>query len=886
MSRISRRVRTLLSPSNVSHDIDDEMRMHIQMEAEDLIRSGLTPGEAHRRAHASFGGIDRFTEEARDGWPLQWMQRLVADVRYAFRSLRHAPAFTATAIVSLAVGMGATGSVFSAVDSVAFRPLAVRDAVSLYAVYGRQGEASELTFSYPAFRDVQRGATAFQDVLAFAESPVTIGQDRDEAATAAWAAHTSDNYFSTLGLTPALGTFYRPGDIAAPVVVLSHTLWASRYNRDPAVIGRNIRINGSTFTITGVAPAQFNGTRLFTFDPALWIPAGMHAQTIPASGDLLNSRNGARFHLIGRLRDGVSVTDAQASVDRVARDLEGRFPDAYRAFRIDLVSNRTPINPWLASPDRIRMIGRTLLVGCLLVLLIACVNISSLLIARMTVRRQEMAVRLSLGASRRRLLQQLLTESVVLAGLGATVAIPVHLLALRGLNALVPPLEYASSMRPSAEPRVFAFGIILTIGAAIVFGLGPALQATRPALAGVLREANGRGGRRWARFRESLIVAQALVSALVLVAGALFTRSLQRAQAMDVGFALDSAITFTVNPELSPAYDTRRTREFYSRLESDVAALPGVRTVARAASIPLDGSSSSRRIFVDGGANEVATAPVAEFNVISAGFLAALGTPLIEGREFARGDTAAAVEPVVVNEVLAHRLWPYESPIGKHLRLQASTGTLLEVVGVAKVSMYRTLGERPRPALWLSLDRNPRSRTVVLVRGAATAGLASSIRRTVSAIDPNLPVTGVISLREYISVAYVSVESAALGATAFGILGLLLAASGIYGITSYAVSQRRREIGIRMALGARALSVVRLVTDRALLLTISGALVGTLIVAAVPMGLDSMLYGVARYDFPALAMATMVFAVIALIAAASAARRAVRVDPMRVLRLD
>lgn len=885
MSRFTRRLRKLFSPSTISREIDDEMRMHVQMEAEDLIRSGLPPAEAHRRARVTFGGVDRYAEEARDGWPLQWMQRLVADVRFAFRSLKQAPAFTATAIISLAIGMGATGSVFSAVDSVAFRPLAVRDAGSLYAVYGRQGEASQLVFSYPTFRDVQRG-TAFEDVLAFAESPVTIGQEQGEAATAAWASHTSDNYFSVLGIAPALGTFYRPGDIRAPVVVLSHSLWVSRYNRDPAVIGRDIRINGSTFTIAAVAPAQFNGTRLFTFDPALWIPAEMHAQTIPSSGDLLNNRSAGRFHLIGRLRAGVALNDAQASVDRVARDLEGRFPDTYRAFHIDLISNRTPINPWLAPPERIQMLSRTLLFGCLLVLLIACVNVSSLLIARMTVRRQEMAVRLSLGASRRRLLQQLLTESVVLAGLGSIAAIPVHVLALRGLNALLPRLEYASTMRPSAEPRVLVFGAILTLGAAIVFGLGPALQATRPALAGVLREARGRGGRRWARFREGLVVGQALVSALVLVAGALFTRSLQRAQAMDTGFALDSAMTFTVNPELSPAYDTRRTREFYNRLETDVAALPGVRTVTRAASIPLDGSSSARRVFVDGGASDVATAPVAEFNVISAGFLAALRTPLTEGREFVRGDTAAVVEPAIVNEVLAHRLWPYESPIGKHLRLQSATGTLLEIVGVAKASMYRTLGERPRPALWLSLDRNPRSRTVVLVRGASAAGLSTSIRRTIASIDPNLPITGLTSLRDYVAVAYVSVESAALGATAFGVLGLLLAASGIYGITSYAVSQRRREIGIRMALGARALSVIRLVTGRALVLTISGALVGSLIVAVVPMGLDSMLYGVRRYDIPALAVATVLFAIVALLAAASAARRAVRVDPMRVLRLD
>ena len=887
MHRILRRLRKLLRPGLTSREIAEEMRQHIAFEAEDLIRQGMSASEAERQARLAFGTVSRFTEEARDAWPLRWLQRIGADVRYAVRSLRQTPAFTITAIVALAVSLGANATVFSAADSAALRSLAVRNPESLYAVYGTQGEASLLEFSYPTYQDLVRGATAFSDLVAFTDSPVTLSEPGRDDAAAVWASHTSDNYFSALGVQPALGAFYQPGQFASPVVVISHTLWAQRFASDPRVIGRPLRVNGSAFTIVAVAPAQFTGTRLFTYDPAVWIPAGMHAQTIPGSAGLETERIGRGFLVVGRLASGLTRADGQASADRVARDLAARFPEQYRQLRIELISNRTPINPFLAPPERIALFGRIAIVGCLLVLLIACANVSSLLIARMTVRRQEMATRFSLGASRGRLVQQLLTESVVLASAGALAAIPVHLLASRGLGALTPKLEYASTVRPAAASRVLLAGVVLMVGAALIFGLGPALQSAGRGIASTLREASSRGGRRWARFRESLVLGQALVSALVLVAGGLLVRSLQHARRLDPGFAQDGAITFTVDPELSPRYDRALTRDFYRRLDAELAGLAGVRAEARALWIPLDGSWNSRRVFVDGGEFDVKTAPVAEFNLVTPGFLAALGTRLVEGRELSAADTAAQVETAVINDVLAQRLWPNESALGKQLRFDPK-GPVLQVIGVAHASRYRSLGERPRPALWLSLDRNPSSRTVVLVRATSgsTAGLTAQVQRIVRAIDPTLPLVGLGTLREHISVAYSAVENAAAGALAFAALGLLLAASGIFGITAYAVSQRRREIGIRMALGARGHSVLRLVAGRALLLTLVGALLGGLIVAVVPLGLDAMLHGVARTDLITLASTIGLFCVVAGAAALLAACRAVRLNPMRVLRID
>jgi predicted permease len=886
--RIQRRLRTMLTPARVASEIEDEMRAHIELEAEDLVRRGIAPEEARRRAYLAFGGIDRYTEVARDAWPMRWAQRILADIRFAGRSLRHTPAFTLTAVVALALGIGANATVFGAVDSVAIRPLAVREPDALYAVYGEQGEADLLGFSYPAFTDLRRSTPAFADVIAFAEGPVTVSsRSGDDAVDAVWAVHTSDNYFTTLGVTPALGTFYQPGDLASPVVVLSDALWSSRFGRDRNVVGGSISVNGRTFTIVGVAPPQFTGTRLFTYDPALWIPVGMHSLTIPSSTGLLSNRSSRAFQLIGRLRPDITVGEAQANLDGVARDLARVFPEQHRDFRIGMVSNRTPINPWLAPPERIALIARIMVIGSLLVLVVACVNVSSLLIARMTFRRQEMSVRLSLGASRGRLVQQLLTESLLLAVLGALVAVPVYLLTARGLLGLVPSLEFSSSVRPAAEERVLLFGMLLMLGTAVLFGLVPALQASGRGIASVLREKGSRGGRRWAQFREALVVGQALVSAVVLAAGGLFARSLQHARSMDPGFTLDHALTFTMNPELSPSYDAARTRDLYRRVVDRVAMLPGVRSVGRATAIPLDGSGTTLRIFVNGQETGMAGVPVAELNVVSPGFLSTLGTPILEGRDFTAADTSPAVGPVIVNEVLARRVSPNESAIGKRLRLNSADGPLVEVVGTARTSMYRTLGERPRPAIWLSLDRSPRSRTTILVRTSGSeAGLIASIRRVARDIDPDLPMVDVRSLRSHVSVAYTSVENGAIGALAFGALGLLLAATGIYGITAYAVSQRRREIGIRIALGARGASVVRLVAGRAFGLTAAGALAGGLVVAFVPMGLDTMLHGVAQRDLLTLTLATLLFSAVAGAAAVAAARRSIHHDPMAALRID
>jgi predicted permease len=877
-------IRQWVNRRRFERDMDDEMRFHIDMEARDLAAHGMSEQEARAHALGAFGGQTRFKEEARVALPLHWVSDLRTDLRYALRSLRRTPAFTGVAVLALGIGIGANATLFGVADAVAFRPLAVPQPEQLYSVFGRQTDGSPLILSYPTYLDLRAGVPAFADAAAFTERMVSL--NADGAPVAAWAAHITDNYFTLLGVRATAGRLTQPGDHATPVAVLSHAFWQSQFGGDRGVVGKSIRVNGAPFTVIGVAPPGFHGTRLFTFAPALWLPIGMHAQTLPRSGDLLHDRDQARFHMLVRLAHGTRTEIARQQLNVAAGRLARVYPQVPEGSRLYLLANRTPINPWLAAPERLAMIGLLSLAGGWLVLLIACADVANLLLARMTTRAREIATRLALGASRGRLVRQFLAESALLAALGAAAAVPFAELALRASQRLTPPLDFAPSFSPSLDGRALVFTAAVALAAAMVFGLAPIFHAWSPDLARMFRGASNNPRPGTNRSRQALVVAQVATSVVVLAMAGLFTRSLGAARRIDVGFETRRTLGFSIDPSLLVGYDRERVAALYRRIVTDLEALPGVQSVARASSIPLDGNSAAMRVLA-GEATPASRAVVADHFVVSPNYFATLGMAIVAGRAFSPADTAG-VERVLVNETLARRLWPDSTvALGEQVWLDSIGGARVEVIGVVRSHASRQLGDPPRALMWRSLERNRVARTTVIVRADEhPERLIAAVRQRMQALAPDLPVVGLRPLDQYVALAYSAARGGAAGASALGIVASLLAAAGIFGVVAYTVSQRTREMGIRMALGARTSQLVALMLRSGLRPTAIGIVAGLGLTMAIPRGMAAILYGISPHDPTVLVGASVFLLVVATVAALIPAWRGARVDPRRALQVD
>ena len=854
----------------LEREMSDEMQTHIDMETAYLESQGLPPAEARRRAVVSFGGEERFKEEVRDTMALRWVNDFAADVKFALRSLRRTPVFTAVAILALTFGIGAATTVFGLVDSTAFRKLPIPEPDRLVALFRSTGDATLLGSSYRTSQTLRDSTRSFSDMAVFTEGTVALaGTARP---TAAWAMHTSDNYFALLGLRAEIGRFYGNGDLHKPLVVLSHAFWQDVLRGDRSIVGRTIGVNGGRFTVIGVAPAHFTGTRLFTYAPALWIPVGMHEQTLPGNPNLLAENGPRRFNILARLRDEVSTAHAQAELDSVAERISGTDPQA-AAQRFTLLANASPINPWLAPHERIELFGTLMLAAVSLVLIIACVNVASLLLARMSTRGTEIRVRLALGASSGRLLRQFFAEGLVLALLGIVGAIAIALIAIPAAINLTPPLDFTTSTTPIIDARLLIFALVAGLLSTLVFGLA---QFAYTLSSGSSLQARTRTTGRTTRARNALLVAQVALSVFVLAAAGMFARALRSAHAIDVGFEARNAIAFTLDARLLPDYDSQRADAFYRTLVSRLAAVDGVRSVTRAAFVPLAGDNISLR--VDGVASDAFT--------VDENYFATMGIPIVAGSSFSAADSNR-IEPIVVNEILAKRLAYSGSIIGRSVRLGGADGPLAEVVGIVRASASRQLSDAPRPLVWLSVYRNPAPRATVIVRtDRPPAAMLAAVRATVHSVDSRLPFIRSGTLEDQVAVAYSAVRTAALIGAAFGALAAILAATGIFGVVSYTVSQRTREIGVRAALGARPAHILALVTGGALRLAAVGVVIGLAMTLVLPAGISKTLYGVSPHDPIVLAISAIAFLCVAVLASLIPARRALRLDPARALRLD
>ena len=809
------------------------------------------------------------------------------DVRYAGRLLRKSPLFAATVVLSLAIGIGATTTIFSLGDALLLRPVAgVADQGRLVDVGRTQEGRGFDTVSYPSYLDVRARTRQLDGLYAFDIEPEAMSIGGEGGPERVFGTVVSGNYFSVLGVRPRLGRVL--GDMddregGPPVAVISDRLWARRFGSDRAILSRPIVLNGRPVAVVGVAPAGFQGTTLLASD--VWLPIASVPDALPRlGGRILRERGSTWLVMGGRLKPAATIGQAAAELRAIGVALEREYPGANRGKGLAVARlSRVPGRVGVVAG----FIG--LLMGIAwLVLAVACVNVAGLLLARAEVRRHEIAVRLAVGAGRRRLIRQLLTETGVLVLGGGLMALLLARWITAMLVAVVPALPFPIALEIGLDWRVFLFAAALSLATAIFSGLVPALQASRPAVVPALQRTDRGGGSARLRLRNVLVVGQVTLSLVLLIAGALFLRALQHASEIPPGF--DQRNVDVVSLDLSLAgYRDGSGEAFVRAVIERLRTTRGVETATAAADLPLDGS----RMGLGGlriADARASTGPVvlgADANIVEPGFFRTLRLPLRRGRDFSAGDASGSPRVAIVNEALARRAWPGQDPIGRRIGLEGTAGAVdeaLTVVGVASDARLNSLTEPPEPYLYVPLAQHYVARVSLLVRSTGGGSVIPQVRAVVAEMNPNLPVTQALRLRDVTAIEEVPQRMAASFAGGLGLVGLLLAAVGIYGVTSFAVTSRRREIGIRMALGAGRGSVIRLALRQGLTLAGTGVAIGLAASAAMSRVLEHLLLGVSGLDPIAFAAGALLLAAATLVGSYGPARHAGALDPMDALR--
>jgi len=812
------------------------------------------------------------------------------DLKYAFRMLVKAPGFTAVAVLSLALGIGANTAIFSLINAVLLRPLPVSDASTLVSVSQTdQRNPGNLPVSDLNFRDLRAQNTVFSDMGAFAFAQVNYSAG-DEALPVPAQVVTA-NYFSLLGATPALGRGFLPEEEtkATPVAVISQGFWERTLGNDPGVIGKTITLNRTPFTVIGVAPKNFSGTVLGG-GPSVWVPRSMHAVVQPGF-DWYDTRRGLFLFPFGRLKPGVTLDQARSNLRALFANLEQAFPvdnKGRSATAVPILEAR--LNPTGQGPNIVVQLSSVLMAVVGLVLLIACGNIANLLLARAGKRRREVAIRLALGAKRVRLIRQLITESILLSVCGGVAGLFVAHWSLGALVAAKLPLPFPIDGSLTVDPRVLAFTAALSILTGVLFGLVPALQASRADVVPVLKNelvpsaAGRRGIAALATFRQVLVMLQVAMSLTALVAAGLFLRDLVHAQHIDPGFETSGVLIANINLGRE-GYTPERAQLFYDQVTEKIAALPGVRGAALAQNAPL-GGGFLRSVFPEGADTTTKDRILIQVNNVTPGYLQTIGIPLVRGRDFTKADTPTSPKVVIVNQTMADQFWKGQDPIGRRFKFFGDQD-YSTIVGVAKTAKYNGVQEQPLPFIYLPLAQNYSPAVALHVRTSGDASrLASSVRGAVRELDPTLTLFNVQTLEDQIQQSLQPQKMVVILLTTFGALALMLAAIGLYGVGSYAVAQRTREIGVRMALGAQPSSVLSLVLGNGMLLVGIGLAVGLVASYFVAGAMGALIVGVNPHDPLTFAATPVLLAVIALVASYVPARRATRIDPLLALRTE
>jgi predicted permease len=815
---------------------------------------------------------------------------MLHDLRYGLRMLVKSPAFTSIAALSLALGIGANTAIFSMVNVILLKPVPVSEPDRLVSVFMLdQRNPGNLPFSHLNYKDVRDQNQVFSGMAAFTFAQLNWSNATESEQIPAQV--VSGNYFSLLGVEPALGRAFAPeeDEKATPVVVVSHGFWERSLGSDPAIVGKTLTLNRTPFTVVGVGRRGFTGT-LLGGGPSVWVPMSMH-DVVQPNFNWYEQRRGLFLFAVGRLAPDVSVDQASANLKTVFAQLEQAFPNDNKGRSAGAVSLlQARLNPQGIDGDgggvvQISMILMTV-VG--IVLLIACANIANLLLARANKRRREIAVRLALGANRLRLVRQLLTESTLLSLFGAALGL---LLAQWLLGALIGadlPLPLPVGEEVSLDGRVLAFTAALAMATGLLFGLAPALQASRADVVPVLKNENvpmgdGRRGRLLG-LRQVLVVAQIALSLVSLVAAGLFLRSLQGSQRIDPGFETSGVLVMNFNLGRE-GYTPERGQGFYREIAERVSTLPGVRRAAVAQSAPLDGGLR-RSVMPEGADTTTQDRILVQVNSVSPGYLDAMGIPLKRGRDFVHTDEEGTPKVVIVNETMAARFWPGEDGVGKRFKFFGDDD-FTTVIGIARDAKYNAVAEDPTPFIYQPLRQNYSPAAVLHVRAGGAAGLAAAVRREVQQLDPTLSVFDIRTLEDQVSDSLGPLRINVILLSIFGLLALVLASVGLYGVASYSVTQRTREIGVRMALGAQSSTVLRLVLVRGLFLVAVGLATGVAVAFVLSVLIPAdLLTNIGARDPLTFAATSALLGGVALIASFIPAWRATRIDPLIALRTD
>ena len=905
-------------------EIVEELTQHLEDRCSELTAAGVTPAEAERRTRAELHGRDLLIRE------LRRLERQVTlepvllgtnrrsnmitdfwqDLRYGARMLFKSKGFTVIAVLSLAAGLGANTVIFSLVNSILLRPRPFAHPDQLVELYTSDKQKLYQPASYPSYLDLRERNEVFSGLAAYGVMQFKLGGT--EQVELVWGESVSGNYFDVLGMRPVMGRTFLPEEDqptgANPVVVVSCGLWHRRFSADPELIGKTLVLNNTTFTIIGIAPQEYTGM-IRGLASELWVPASTKPQLEPKNGlALLTSRGNRWLTLIGRLRMDTTLEQARTHFDLLSREMRDAHPEEWREKRGEtgevrelfvtiLPESETRIHPDARAAAYALIALLAVIVN--LVLLIACMNLANLLLTRAVTRRKEIAVRLALGASRFRIIRQLVTESVLLASIAGAVGVALTLWLLKLVIAFIPPLPegFRVALDLRLDWHVLLYTLVFSTLTGLLFGLAPALQASRADVIAALKDDSGvfAKGHRRSRVRNALVVAQVALSLLLLIGAGLVLRSLEKVTPTSIGFESDRVLVapFRLDEE---QYNRARSQEFCRQLSERITSLPGVQAVSLVDYVPGGLLGRTRRsVGIEGYEAQPGEDMQVDASIVGPRYFTTMGFPLIRGRDFDERDVDGAPCVAIINEAFARRYFPEGEALGRHLIkfTWQKPNQLCEIVGVVSDNKWQSLTKEPLPTFAFPLLQSHQTGITLLVNAAGDPGtLTLPVRRAIQSLDPSIPVNDVQTVREYFSSALYPYRIFGFLTGACGVVAVLLAAIGIYGVVSYSATQRTREIGIRRALGALEKDILKLVIGRGMLMVLYGLSSGLILAVALTRVLTSpifeleLLFGVSSTDALTFSGVTLLLASVALLACYLPARRATKVDPMIALRYE